>query len=94
VPGVQKADCFADPVGAGFHPFGVVVVTGDDGPDAAIQPVISQVGGDRCAGVIADKVGDVLSCEDQKQTSRSVHVGSTEQVFWMQTAGACQVGMS
>jgi hypothetical protein len=30
-----------------------VIVTGDDGPDIAVQPVISQVGGDRSAGVVA-----------------------------------------
>jgi hypothetical protein len=42
VLGVQKAHCLADPVGAGFHPFGVVVVAGHDGPDVAVQPVIGR----------------------------------------------------
>ena len=42
VLGVEEPDGFADPVGAGFHPFGVVVVAGDDGPDVAVQPVIGQ----------------------------------------------------
>jgi hypothetical protein len=30
VPGVQQPDCLADPVGAGFHPLGVVIVAGDE----------------------------------------------------------------
>ena len=40
VLGVQEADGLADPVRAGLHPLGVVVVAGDDGPDVAVQPVI------------------------------------------------------
>jgi hypothetical protein len=54
VLGVQQAHCLADPVGAGLHSFGIVVVAGDDGPNVAVQPVIGQVGGDRRAGVVAD----------------------------------------
>jgi hypothetical protein len=50
VLGVQQAHCLADPAGAGLHPFEIVVVAGDDGPNVAVQPVIGQVDSDRRAG--------------------------------------------
>jgi hypothetical protein len=50
VVGVKKSDSLADPVGAGFHPLRVVIISGNDCADVTGEQVVSEVRGDRCAG--------------------------------------------